>query len=78
MNVLQILPELNIGGVERGTVDLTRYLIANDHKAVVVSGGGRLVRELDMIGARHYHLPVGRKSLFTMVSMVGKLCDIIK
>ena len=78
MNVLQILPELNIGGVERGTVDLARYLMANDHKAVVVSGGGRLVRELDMIGARHYRLPVGRKSLFTMISMVGRLCEIIR
>ncbi|MBL7068436.1 MAG: lipopolysaccharide heptosyltransferase II [Candidatus Omnitrophica bacterium] len=78
MNVLQILPELNIGGVERGTVDLARYLMANDHKAVVVSGGGRLVRELDMIGARHYRLPVGKKSLITMAGMVGKLCEIIK
>ena len=64
MNVLQILPELNIGGVERGTVDLAKYLMANDHKAVVISGGGRLVRELDIVGARHYTLPVGRKSLF--------------
>ncbi len=78
MNVLQILPELNIGGVERGTVDLARYLMANDHKAIVVSGGGRLVRELDVIGARHYRLPVGRKSPFTIIAMTGKLCGIIR
>ena len=78
MNVLQVLPELKIGGVERGTVDLAKYLVAGDHKAVVASGGGRLVRELDMIGARHYTLPIGRKSPFTMIRMVGKLCDIIK
>jgi lipopolysaccharide heptosyltransferase II len=78
MNILQILPELKIGGVERGTVDLARYLVKNDHKAVVVSGGGRLVRELDIIGARHYALPIGKKSLINMVAMVGKLCDIIK
>ncbi len=78
MNILQILPELNIGGVERGTIELARFLVDNDHKAVVVSGGGRLVRELDIIGARHYTLSVGRKSIFTMVRMVWKLCDIIK
>lgn len=78
MNILQVLPELNIGGVERGTVDLARYLTANDHKAVVVSGGGRLVRELDIIGARHYTLPVGRKSLITIIAMVGRLCEVIK
>ncbi|MEE8360383.1 MAG: lipopolysaccharide heptosyltransferase II [Candidatus Omnitrophota bacterium] len=78
MNILQILPELNIGGVERGTIELARFLVDNDHKAVVVSGGGRLVRELDIIGARHYTLPVGKKSIFTMTRMVWKLCDIIK
>ena len=37
MNVLQILPELNVGGVETGTVDLARYLVKAGHKAVVVS-----------------------------------------
>ncbi|MFH1753463.1 MAG: glycosyltransferase family 4 protein, partial [Candidatus Omnitrophota bacterium] len=78
MNILQILPELNIGGVERGTIEMARYLVENDHKAVVVSGGGRLVRELDIIGARHYALPVGRKSIFTMARMVWKLRDVIK
>ena len=63
MNVLQILPALDIGGVERGTVDFARYLTLNGHKSVVVSGGGKLVRRLDEVGARHYQLPVGRKPL---------------
>ena len=61
MNILQILPSLDIGGVETGTVDLARYLAKHGHKAVVVSGGGRLVRELDAINVRHYTLSVGKK-----------------
>jgi len=78
MNILQILPSLDVGGVETGTVDLARYLVKQGHKAIVVSGGGRLVRDLDAIGARHYSLAVGKKSLFTIISMIGKLEEIIR
>ncbi|MCX5678399.1 MAG: lipopolysaccharide heptosyltransferase II [Candidatus Omnitrophica bacterium] len=78
MNILQILPTLDIGGVETGTIDLARYLVKNGHKAIVVSGGGRLVKELEAIGSRHYMLPVGKKSLFNIIRMVNELSDIIR
>ena len=78
MNIMQVVPRLEVGGVERGTVDLARYLTLNAHKAVVVSGGGKLVKKLDEVGARHYTLPIGRKNPFIMVFMVFKLCEIIK
>ena len=77
MNILQILPSLDVGGVETGTIDLARYLVNKKHKAVVISGGGRLVKELDKIGARHYTLPVGKKSLFGVIKTVRRVCDII-
>lgn len=66
MKVLQILPELNSGGVERGTLEIARALVAAGHEAVVVSNGGRLVAELERIGARHVTLPVHRKSLASL------------
>lgn len=78
MNILQILPSLDVGGVETGTIDLARYLVRSGHKAIVISGGGRLVRELDKIGARHYTLPVGKKSIFSVIKMVGSVSDIIR
>ena len=78
MNILQILPSLDVGGVETGTIDLAKYLVARGHKAITVSSGGRLVRELDAIGARHYNLPVGKKSIFTIVRMIKELRDIIR
>ena len=78
MNILQILPSLDVGGVETGTIDLARHLVAAGHKAITVSSGGRLVRELDKIGARHYNLDVGRKSPLNIIKMVGKLTEIIK
>lgn len=78
MNVLQVLPELNVGGVETGTVDLARWLIHNGHKAVVVSGGGRLVQQLEGLGVKHYQFPVGKKSVFSIIAMIKVLKEIIK
>lgn len=78
MNILQILPELNVGGVETGTVDFSRYLVKAGHKAVVVSAGGRLVKELESCGAIHYELAVHKKSLFAIIKAVNALCAIIK
>ncbi len=78
MNILQILPSLDVGGVETGTIDLARYLVHKGHKAIVISGGGRLVKELDKIGARHYTLPIGKKSPLGVIRMVRQVCDIIR
>ncbi|MEA3490104.1 MAG: lipopolysaccharide heptosyltransferase II [Candidatus Omnitrophota bacterium] len=77
MNILQLVPKLNVGGVERGTVDVVRYLTLNGHKAVVVSGGGPLERNIAAIGARHYTLPVGRKNPFVMVYSFFRLRHLI-
>jgi len=78
MRILQILPELNVGGVETGTVDLAKYLIENGHHSVVVSHGGPLVADLDKVGSKHYILPVHKKNLLTMVLSVKKLRAIIR
>ncbi len=78
MKVLQILPQLNEGGVERGTVDLAKVLVSRGHKAIIVSKGGRLVKELERYDIRHYSLPVHEKSLFTAVRMVPKVARILE
>lgn len=61
MKVVQVLPELNAGGVERGTLELAAFLQTRGHTAVVVSNGGRLVPALEACGGRHITLPVHRK-----------------
>ncbi|HTY45796.1 MAG TPA: lipopolysaccharide heptosyltransferase II [Patescibacteria group bacterium] len=77
MNILQVLPELHVGGVETGTVDLSRRLVRMGHKAVVVSNGGELVAQLEASGAVHYKLPVHKKNIFSMLATVPKLVEII-
>ncbi|MFC1666782.1 glycosyltransferase [Candidatus Omnitrophota bacterium] len=78
MNILQILPRLDVGGVETGTVDLSRELVKRGHKVIVVSNGGRMVKDLLGMNARHISLPVHKKSLFTVIKMIRKLELVIK
>jgi glycosyltransferase involved in cell wall biosynthesis len=69
MKVLQVLPELNSGGVERGTLEVADFLVKQGHEALVVSNGGRLVAKLEESGARHITMPVHRKSLGSLLQV---------
>lgn len=66
MKVLQVLPEMRGGGVERGTLELADHLAAHGHESLVLSGGGRMVEALERGGSRHVTMDVGRKSLRTL------------
>ncbi|MBU1128135.1 MAG: lipopolysaccharide heptosyltransferase II [Candidatus Omnitrophica bacterium] len=78
MNVLQLVPRLNIGGVEKGTVEIARALVLNGHKAVVISAGGPFEKNLAASGARHYTLPVGKKNPFVMIYCYFRIRQIIR
>jgi glycosyltransferase involved in cell wall biosynthesis len=77
ITVVQILPALESGGVERGTLEISRALVARGHRSVVISGGGRLVEKLLAEGGEHVTLDLGRKSPFTLFK-AGKLKSIFR
>ncbi|MBP7599068.1 MAG: glycosyltransferase, partial [Pseudoxanthomonas sp.] len=66
LTVVQLLPALESGGVERSTLEIADALVRAGHRAVVVSAGGRLVPTLQASGAEHITLDIGRKSLLTL------------
>lgn len=66
MKILQVLPALEQGGVERGTLEIASALAAAGIPNAVASAGGRLVAELDALGVRHYALPLASKNPFTV------------
>lgn len=71
LTVVQLLPALDAGGVERSTVEVARALAAAGHRSVVVSAGGRLVDTLRGGGSEHVALDIGRKSLATPLKVPG-------
>ena len=60
--ILQVLPALESGGVERGTLEIAEAIRGAGYRAIVASAGGRLVPELEALGARHVTLPLTTKS----------------
>jgi len=67
LTVLQLLPALESGGVERGTLEIAHALVEHGHRALVMSAGGRLVAPLVASGAEHFAWPVGAKSFKTLL-----------
>jgi glycosyltransferase involved in cell wall biosynthesis len=76
--VLQVLPSLVTGGVERGTVEMAQALVAGGWKAVVASSGGPMVREVERAGAIHVTLPVASKNPLVVRANIGRLADLIE
>ncbi len=69
ITVLQLLPALESGGVERSTLEIAQSLVADGHRAIVVSAGGRLLPQLLAAGAEHVAIDIGRKSLLTLAQV---------
>ena len=67
MKVIQLLPELKIGGVERGTIDLSLHLKRLGHESAVVSAGGILEAQLDNHKAQHFKLPIAGKNIQALI-----------
>jgi len=76
--VLQVLPALVTGGVERGTVDMAKALARAGWVSYVVSAGGPMVRELERAGAKHITLPVASKNPFVMRRNTDRLEQLIR
>jgi glycosyltransferase involved in cell wall biosynthesis len=66
LTVVQLLPALESGGVERSTLEIADALVQAGHRAIVVSAGGRLLPRLSALGGEHVTLDVGRKSFLTL------------
>jgi glycosyltransferase involved in cell wall biosynthesis len=71
--ILQILPNLKQGGVERGTIEMAKAIADAGGTAIVVSGGGAMVAQLQRIGVEHITLPVGSKNPLRWPSIRRKL-----
>lgn len=66
MKVLQILPALESGGVERGTLEIAEALVREGHESHVASAGGRMVADLEAAGSRHHTWRLGDKTPATL------------
>lgn len=73
MKILQLLPELNEGGVERGVVELNREFVKRGLESIVVSRGGRLVKFIQEDGGTHIAFDVCSKNPLTAPWRIRRL-----
>ena len=76
--VLQVLPSLVTGGVERGTVEITRAVAEADGVALVASAGGPMVGAVERAGGRHITLPLDSKNPLAMWRNAERLATVIR
>ncbi len=76
--VLQVLPSLVTGGVERGTVEITQAVAEAHHGALVASSGGPLVHSVQRAGGRHFTLPLQAKNPLTIWRNADRLAALIR
>ena len=74
--ILQVLPRLESGGVERGTVEMVQAIAGAGGRALVASAGGRLVASVERAGGAHIVLPLASKGPLTIWRNVGRLAEV--
>ncbi|WP_300260518.1 glycosyltransferase family 4 protein [uncultured Cloacibacillus sp.] len=77
MTVIEILPELDIGGVERHVIDLANELTARGHEVTVISAGGKMQSQLSE-RVRHIDMPVHKKNPFTIWACSRKIAELAR
>lgn len=78
MKIVQLLPELNEGGVERGAMELSRELVMRGFKSILISNGGKLVKQIEHDGGLHVKLDVCSKNILSAPWRIFKLYQTLK
>lgn len=76
--VLQVVPALVTGGVERGTVEIATALVKAGWRAIVASSGGPMVHEIERVGAEHVTLPLAAKNPVVIYRNITRLARLIE
>ncbi len=77
LRVLQVLPALDTGGVERGTVEMVQAIVRTGGTAWVASAGGRMVAQIERAGGRHIILPLMTKDPVNILVNAARLRRLI-
>ena len=77
-NLVQIVPSLDSGGVERGTIDVANFLAEKKIQNFIITSGGQMIKELDESFAHVHLLPVSSKNIFSYPLIARKINQFIQ
>jgi glycosyltransferase involved in cell wall biosynthesis len=76
--LLQVTPELETGGAEQTTLDISRAVIAAGGRSLVASRGGRMAARLQADGGMLFRLPMQSKNPATILLNARRLAAIVR
>ncbi len=76
--VLQVLPALGGGGVERGTVEMAAAIARAGGRPLVASAGGMLSTAIERAGGRNILMPLDTKNPRKILANAGRLAQVIR
>ena len=76
--ILQVIPAMNMGGAEAGTLEISSYMKKKGWEVIVTSSGGSLVNKLDYHKIKHVKLPLNSKNPLIIFFNIFTLAWIIK
>lgn len=78
MKIVQLVPAMEQGGVERGVVEMNRAIVARGWENVVVAKNGRLLDEIEQDGGRVVRLDVKSKNPLTALWRARQLRKLLE
>ena len=72
-NLVQIIPSLESGGVERGTVDVANFLSEKKIKNFIITQGGKMISELNQEYTHVHLLTIKNKNFLSYPFMAKKI-----
>ncbi|MEL6235115.1 MAG: glycosyltransferase family 4 protein [Pseudomonadota bacterium] len=78
LTVLQLVPRLEEGGVERGAIEIAAAVTEAGGQALVASEGGRLEPALRRAGGRLVRLPMAGKGPVAILRNIARLREVLR
>ena len=76
--ILQVIPRMELGGAESGTLEISNFMTKKGWKVIVTSAGGELVKKLNIYKVTHVNLQLDSKNPFIIFINIFRLALIIK
>ncbi len=76
--ILQVLPSLMSGGVERGTVEMAEAITRAGGRALVASAGGPMVRAVEHAGGEHVWIDLMTRDPLSVWRNAGRLASLVR
>ncbi len=76
--ILQIIPELSAGGAERTAIEMAEAVTLGGGRALVVTAGGRMEKELEEVGGELIRFPAKTKNPAAILFNALRLASLIR